>query len=251
MSDLLDGDTMRRPQFRAVIALRVVYIAVAVVANAIRQRLPAKLYLWICDRLYHEAAWLYEPTASLISAGRWWQWGARAGRGLRGTIVEIGPGTGRLLAEMRAGGALAIAIDLSDAMARRASARLPGAVARGDARAIPIRTGAVDGVIAVFPAQFARDPAFWREAARVTRIGGRMRILIDVASGGTTTGTWRLDPPTPGWRLRRVRAPSAGATLGLLLARRIALDAPPLKVPRPPRRKRLWRGRIPERGNPT
>jgi SAM-dependent methyltransferase len=206
----------------AVPALRVAALALAAAANAVRTRLPPGPYLWVCDRLYHEAAFAYDWVASLLSAGRWVGWTERAGRGLRGRVAEIGPGPGHLLAWMRASGTPAVALELSPAMAARAAARSPGAVARGDARALPFQTQSLDALVLTFPAPYARDPAFWREAARVLRIGGRMRVLLDAGPSYAQRGAWSLDAPTPGWRLRRARVAVPGATLGFYVARRIA-----------------------------
>jgi SAM-dependent methyltransferase len=199
-------------------------LVLARAANAARTRLPAGLYLWLCERLYHEASFAYDAVAALLSADRWIGWTERAGRGLRGRIAEIGPGPGHLLARMRADGADAVAVELSSAMAARAAARSPGAVARGDARSLPFRTQSLDALVVTFPAPYVRDQRFWREAARVLRIGGRMRILLDAGPSYAQRGVWSLDAPTPGWRLRRARVAVDGATLGFYLARRVAPD---------------------------
>ncbi|HEY3078780.1 MAG TPA: methyltransferase domain-containing protein [Chloroflexota bacterium] len=217
-------------------------LALAAAANAVRVRLSPRLYLWVCDRLYHEAAFAYDWVAALVSAGRWRGWTERAGRGLAGRVAEIGPGTGHLLAEMRGGGTAAVALELSPAMAARAAALSPGAVARGDARALPFRTQSLDALVVTFPGPYVRDPAFWREAARVLRIGGRMRVLLDAGPSYATRGAWSIDAPTAGWRLRRARVGVGSATLGFYLARRIAPERP-LRPPGP-RARRTRRRRL-------
>jgi SAM-dependent methyltransferase len=202
--------------------VRIAALALAAAANAVRVRLSPRLYLWICERLYHEGAFAYDRVAALVSAGRWIGWTERAGRGLRGRVAEVGPGTGHLLAAMRRAGTPAVALELSPAMATRAAARSPGAVARGDARAMPFRTQSLDALVVTFPGPYVRDPAFWREAARVLRLGGRMRVLLDAGPSYAPRGAWIVDAPTAGWRLRRARVAVGGATLGFYLARRIA-----------------------------
>jgi SAM-dependent methyltransferase len=184
----------------------------------VRTRLPARLYLWICDRLYHEAAFAYDWVAALLSGGRWRAWGERAGRRLRGRIVEVGPGPGHLLGSLRRRGVAAVGIELSAAMAGRSARRSPGAVARGDGRALPIRDGAVDAMLLTFPAQYALSPAFWAEAARVVRPGGRLRILLEAGPAYGSGGSARVRAPADQWRARRVRVPADGAMLGMLVA---------------------------------
>jgi SAM-dependent methyltransferase len=142
---------------------------------------------------------------------------------------------------MRRRGTPAVAIELSPAMAARAAEQAPGAVARGDGRRLPLPSASVDALVLTFPAPYVKEPAFWREAARVLRIGGRMRVLLDAGPSYAQRGAWIVDPPTPGWRLRRARVAVPGATLGFYLARRVAPDLPdqPRRKVRPGRRRRL------------
>ena len=190
----------------------------AALANAVRTRLPAPLYIWICDRLYHEAAFAYDLVAGLVSGGRWRAWGERAARRLRGRVVEVGPGPGHLLGSLRRRGVAAVGIELSAAMAGRSARRAPGAVARGDGWALPIRDGAVDAMLLTFPAQYALSPGFWAEAARVVRPGGRLRILLEAGPAYGSDGSARVRAPADHWRARRVRVPADGAMLGMLVA---------------------------------
>jgi SAM-dependent methyltransferase len=192
--------------------------AVPALVNAAPARLPARAYLWICDRLYREAAFAYDWVAALVSGGRWRVWGERASRHLRGRVVEVGPGPGHVLSSLRRRGVAAVGVELSAAMAARSARRSPGAVARGDGQALPIRDGAVDAILLTFPAQYALSAAFWTEAARVVRPGGRLRILLEVGSAYRSRGSARVRPPTDQWRARRVRLATDGATLGMLVA---------------------------------
>ncbi len=213
------------------VARRIVVFSAAGIANRLRLTLPGWLYLWVCERLYHEASPLYEGVANLISAGRWFGWGRRMGRGLRGIVVEVGPGTGRLLGAPPPGTHI-FGVERAGPMAARSASRAPGRVIQGDARSLPLRGGVADALIAVFPATFARDPAFWREAARVVRVGGRVRVLLDAGPGDAPCRVDRLDPPNGAFRVRKGRVAVPDGTLGIIVARRIDPEAPPLRLPR-------------------
>ncbi|MFI1358573.1 class I SAM-dependent methyltransferase [Streptomyces sp. NPDC020898] len=93
-------------------------------------------------------------------------------------LLDVGCGTGivtRRLAAARAGMRVA-GIDLTDAMARRAAARLPGAVVLADSRRLPLADRKLDAVTSVWLlhlAQRAEDVrAIVGECARVLRPGG-------------------------------------------------------------------------------
>ena len=188
--------------------------------NLGRASLPKAAYLWICERLYHEAAPLYDATAWLVSHGRWWRWARAAADGLDGRVLEVGPGTGHLLGSLRRRGVRAVAVELSAPMARRAARGAPGAVARGDGSQLPVATASVDAVLLTFPAPYVLEPAFWSEAARVTRPGGRLRVLLDAGPAYLSPGSVRLQPLDARWRVRRARVRAGDVTLGLLLGKR-------------------------------
>jgi ubiquinone/menaquinone biosynthesis C-methylase UbiE len=176
-------------------------------------RLPRTAYLWLCDRLYHELAFAYDWVAAMLSGGRWRTWCRTAGQRIQArNVVEVGPGTGHLLP--------AVAVEFSATMARRAASRAPGAVARGDARALPLLANSVDVLIATFPAQYVLEPAFWREAARVVRPGGRLRLLLYAGAAYPARGAGALLAPAAEWRSRRANRRVGDATLAFLLARR-------------------------------
>jgi SAM-dependent methyltransferase len=105
-------------------------------------------------------------------------------------------------------------------MSRRVALAAPGAVAQADARQLPIATASVDVVLATFPAPYVVDPAFWSEAARVVRPGGRLRILLDAGPAYLSAGSVRVEPPDPAWRVRQTRIRAGDVTLGMLLGRR-------------------------------
>lgn len=196
--------------------------------NRIRLKLPGRVYLWICDRLYHELAGLYDLVAMLVSAGRWTAWGRAASRGLRGRVIEVGPGPGHVLAALRRSGVAAIGIELSPAMASRAQGRAGGGVVRGDGRALPLRDGCADALLLTFPAGYVREPAFWREAARVVRPGGRLRILLEAGRAYGSASAIGATEADAAWRVRRARVRSDDATLHMLLGRRRRAVSPDL-----------------------
>lgn len=197
--------------------------------------------------LYHEGAWAYEGVAALVSAGRWNRWGMRALEHVRGArVLEIGPGPGHLLAAMRRQGLHPIGLDLSPMMARRARRRTGGAVplVQGRAQALPFRGEAFDTVVATFPAPFIREPATWREAARVLRPGGRFVVLLGAWPAGPAL-TAKLFRLLYRWTLRPDRLPSPD--LFRRLAREAGMDLQEWSAPDGP-----WRleGMTAVRGGP-
>jgi SAM-dependent methyltransferase len=87
-------------------------------------------------------------------------------------IVDLGAGTGALSKALLAADAAAIAIDLAFGMLHiDRDARPPASV--GDAAALPIATGSVDGVGMAFSLSHVPDPRVaLHEITRVTRRGG-------------------------------------------------------------------------------
>ncbi|MGW3464560.1 class I SAM-dependent methyltransferase [Streptomyces olivaceoviridis] len=104
-----------------------------------------------------------------------------------GRLLDVACGTGivtrRLAAarpELRVTGA-----DLTPAMVRRASARLPGAIVRADSRRLPFPDGAFDAVTSIWLLHLL-DPedvgAVVGECARVLRPGGVYVTTVDKAA---------------------------------------------------------------------
>jgi len=88
-----------------------------------------------------------------------------------GSCLEIGCGTGRYAAPIRALGWTPTGVDLSAGMLRHARGRLP--VARADAVRLPVRDGSVAAVIAMMVHTDMPDyPAVLHEVARVLQPGG-------------------------------------------------------------------------------
>jgi SAM-dependent methyltransferase len=89
----------------------------------------------------------------------------------RGTVLEVGCGTGIRAAAVRALGWTPAGIDLSAGMLRHARGRLPAC--RADAGRLPFRDGSIPAVLAVMVHTDMPDyPAVLREAARILRPGG-------------------------------------------------------------------------------
>jgi ubiquinone/menaquinone biosynthesis C-methylase UbiE len=171
------------------------------------------LYLWACERLYHELAPEYDLISRLVSAGAWPAWRRSVLPHLRGDrLLELGFGTGELLAELlqnppghpsappptpllspgtagapklerghQAVSRAFFGLELSPRMhavtARRLSAQ-PLAAPRVQASALtmPFAAGAFTSVFATFPAPYILAPTTLAECARVLRPGGRLVI---------------------------------------------------------------------------
>ncbi|MGH2723359.1 MAG: class I SAM-dependent methyltransferase [Actinomycetota bacterium] len=94
-----------------------------------------------------------------------------------GQVVDVCTGTGQTLAEVAGAvgpGGLAVGVDFTPGMLRRARGRLVLA----DALALPLPDGAFDAAVSAFALRDVADQrAMLREMVRVTRPGGRVGIL--------------------------------------------------------------------------
>ncbi len=150
------------------------------------------LYAWACQRLYHELAPAYDLVAWLVSAGQWARWRRLALDELTGDearVLELGFGTGALLAEMArrdvAQPKTIIGLELSTAMQRVTDRRLRSQrlstsdVPRlqASALAIPLADASIDAILSTFPAPYILHPATLAECVRVLRPGGRLVIV--------------------------------------------------------------------------
>lgn len=99
-------------------------------------------------------------------------------------VLDLGAGTGAATRALLRRGARPIALDAAEGMLRSgAGDRPPAAVA--DAVALPVRAGAVDGVVAAYSLNHVADPvAALREAARITRARGPILAAVYAADDG-------------------------------------------------------------------
>lgn len=139
------------------------------------------LYAWACQRLYNEFAGSYDLVSWLVSGGRWSTWRRCALTPLVSEhppqqqplrILEIGFGTGALLAELTELGLTVYGLELSPAMHRVATRRFnrqgvnPPRLC-GQAQSLPFADGSFDVIVSTFPANYILDQATLNECARL------------------------------------------------------------------------------------
>lgn len=133
----------------------------------------ARLYLWATYRLYDELAWAYDLASWLVSLGQWAGWRRAALDHVTGqSVLEVGFGTGELLAEMTGQGLRVVGLELSAPMHRIAARKLARrglAVPRVRAlvQAMPFPDGRFDSIVSTFPAGYILEDASWQEFARL------------------------------------------------------------------------------------
>ena len=155
-------------------------------------RAAGATYGWACERLYHEAAWSYDTVSALVSGGEWDRWRAAALAFVPGgRVLEVGFGTGALLAQMAQAGLSVTGLELSpqmQAQTGRRVARLGLEIARvqAAAQAMPFPAGHFAGVISTFPAPYILEAATLAEVERLLAPAGRLVIggLWVRATGG-------------------------------------------------------------------
>jgi ubiquinone/menaquinone biosynthesis C-methylase UbiE len=133
--------------------------------------------------LYYQLAWTYDLVAWLVSFGQWAAWRRIATLFLKdGPILELGYGTGGLMADMAARGLAPVGLDLSPQMARLARRRLvqqktiPQLV-RGRAQHLPFPDASFANVVVTFPTEFILAPQTLASVARVLRPGGCLVVV--------------------------------------------------------------------------
>jgi ubiquinone/menaquinone biosynthesis C-methylase UbiE len=137
-----------------------------------------RLYLWATHRLYNEFAPLYDLAAWLVSGGNWAKWRRIALDYVEGVrVLEVGFGTGELLAKLAQHRADVCGLELSRAM-QQATARklrrrgLAAPRVRGTVLTLPFRDGCFDTILSTLPAEYIVDPDALREMRRVLRRPG-------------------------------------------------------------------------------
>ncbi|HLK45367.1 MAG TPA: ubiquinone/menaquinone biosynthesis methyltransferase [Acidimicrobiales bacterium] len=122
----------------------------------------------------------YDLVNGLMTFGLDARWRTRTVRALglpHGSLVlDVAAGTGELGDAAARHGHRVVGVDFSGPML--AAARSPRPSLQGDAAALPIATGSVDGVVCGFALRnFTDRPACFAEMARVLRPGGRAALL--------------------------------------------------------------------------
>lgn len=139
------------------------------------------------ELLYHSRT-LYWLASTIPFAGQWRVWQRLVLPRLIGRdVLEVGCGTGTLLADMVTAGYRCAAIDRSPRMVAATRAELrrrrlvadPAMVAQeADVRRLPFTAASFDDVVSTFPTDYIADPAALSEIARVLRPGGRLVVVL-------------------------------------------------------------------------
>ena len=151
------------------------------------------------DAMFDAIAPGYDVTNRVISLGLDVGWRRRTvlslGLAPESVVLDLACGTGDLCLELARHGLIAVGLDRSAGMLEAAQVRAgsgppslsaaPDApLVRGDGLALPLRTGALDGLVCGFALRnFAALPPMLAECARVVRPGGRIALLeVDAPS---------------------------------------------------------------------
>lgn len=147
--------------------------------------------------LYNQFAWTYDAVAVVVSAGEWRAWQRAAISALNlpsgAYILEVAHGTGNLHLDLLRAGDRVVGIDLSPAMGRIAAAKLrrnglQANLVRASAGALPLPSGAFDGLICTFPSEFLTHPETLSEFCRILALDGRFAVVLH---GVLLRGWWR------------------------------------------------------------
>lgn len=146
------------------------------------------LIRWGFHLLYHQLAWSYDMVSWLVSLGHWRNWQLAGLSFVQGErVLELGHGTGHMLAQMEARGWQAVGLDLSPQMGRLARARTAVPLLNASATQLPFADGLFDTVFATFPTNYIVQPETVAEVARVLGKNGR---LVIVPSANLTSDGW-------------------------------------------------------------
>ena len=127
--------------------------------------------------VYDEVAACYDATRGGEQRGD--DYAAELDRRLpkKGTILEVGVGTGVVALGLRRRERTVIGVDVAPAMLARAKERLGTGVVLGDARRLPFADRSVAHAVSVWVAHAVDPPeAMFAEVARVLRPGGRYLV---------------------------------------------------------------------------
>ena len=197
-----------------------------------------KLYARALPHLYSDLAFAYIPVTQGLTLGQYRRWRRLALVHLQpGPTLEVGCGPADLFAEIHARTGMApLGVDRSRAMLRLAAKRLrTGSAApslsliQADATALPFADESFSNILSLFPAGFALCNAFYGEAYRLLRPGGKLIL-------GAPWVSWRCKlsiPPfdSPGLAERANASLQAlGAAQGLC-AEAFAYRCGPITLP--------------------
>jgi ubiquinone/menaquinone biosynthesis C-methylase UbiE len=152
--------------------------------NSILRNL-SRIYAALEDSLYYPLAPAYDLISWLVSLGQWDRWRKLPLPHIVGAcVLEVGFGTGVLLAELARRGYVVFGLDLSPSMhsitsARIAKQKLHVDLVRGIVQSMPLTAACFDAIISTFPAAFILDSATIAEIVRVLSSNGRF-ILVDM-----------------------------------------------------------------------
>jgi len=142
-----------------------------------------RLARWVVRQFYGRLAWAYDAAVWILSGGLWCRWAFTAERFVRDQpVLEVGFGTGHLLAHLAGKGLEVIGVDKSPQMVAITRRRLDRAGLRAniicaDAVSLPLSEGSVGTIITTFPAADVGQEATWAEFARVLRPGGQWIVV--------------------------------------------------------------------------
>lgn len=147
-----------------------------------RRTVRTQLLHWLFGLLYGPLLFLHEPVGHIVFGQAWPRRRSRllALTDQEGTLLDLGCGSGILLAEADDRSGFSFGIDQSLAAARAAGQRGVQAV-NADARWLPVQDASVDTLVCSYPGPWIFDPATWNEIARILRPRGEVIVLL----GGT------------------------------------------------------------------
>ena len=181
--------------------------------TAARANGRGRLVLRAFHQLYGPFSFAHDPIAWLVSRGRWWLWGRTALDWLdtEGPILEIGPGTGRLMEQIASSGRSIIGVDRSPHMLSKARRRMAHrghefpsvGFVMADARKLPFAANTFASAVSTFPAPALLSDSALAEVGRVIKSNAVFAVVLGAVPGG-----WR-----PWDVLARLALGSSGGSL--------------------------------------